>query len=124
MWTNEQADFRTFETSTWQRGEPNADGELWRALAASSTTALGTLEDSTDARMKQAAAAGMRCGVLVPVREGIQPLAVIELLSTVAMEPSEDLTTSLEAVAFQLGHFAHLLRIGATPQWRLGKLTR
>ena len=84
---------------------------------------LRGLADSGDARIKQAVAAGMHAAVLVPVREGIQPLAVIELLSTESMEPNEDLTASLEAVAFQLGHFAHLLRIGATPQWRLGKLT-
>jgi hypothetical protein len=96
MWTD-SADLKAFETATRQRGEQAMDGELWRALAAAYTTSLSDLRLSGDGRPSEAAAEGRRSGLLVPVRDGLQPLALIELLSREPVDPSDDLTASIEA---------------------------
>lgn len=64
----------------------------------------------------------MRCALLVPIRDGVSTLALLELLSSEARLPDPELLVSFEAIALQLGHFAHLLRLGAKPQWRFGRM--
>jgi hypothetical protein len=64
----------------------------------------------------------MRCAALVPIRDGVSTLALIELLSVEREAPERELLLALEAIALQLGHFAHLLRLGARPHWRFGRV--
>ena len=74
-----------------------------------------------DSRLNAAAQEEMLTALLVPIREGVATIGLLELLSRKSMVPDTALTTSLEAVALQLAHFSHLLRLGADPHWRLGR---
>ena len=82
----------------------------------------GGLETAEDGRFRAAAGVGLRSALLVPVRDGGTAIAVLEFLSSLEVPVAPEVATALEAVALQLGHFAHLLRLGAAPHWRLGRL--
>jgi PAS fold len=122
MWTRDPDRHSKFQTLTWQRPEPLAGTELGRASGAGHPLALVDLDASTDHRMNLAAGEGMGLAVLVPVRDGVSTLALLELLSTEREQIEPESLTALEAIALQLGHFAHLLRLGARPQWRFGRV--
>jgi hypothetical protein len=85
-------------------------------------TWLAELDASRDRHFAAAAAQGLRSALLVPIRDGIATVGMLELLSRAHLTIDPDVTASLEAIALQLGHFAHLLRLGASPHWRLGRL--
>jgi len=117
MWTGAASDLGPFETLTWQKPQPIA-GELGRALAGPHPTWLTGLDATDDARCASAAREGMRSALLVPIHHARNPIGVLELLTRATRLPDAVIATSLEAVAVQLGHFAHLMRLGAEPRWR------
>jgi hypothetical protein len=117
MWTVPGSGLGPFETVTWQHREP-AGGLLARALAGDAPTWLADLQLLQDRRATQAAGEHMRSALLLPVRDGASEVCLLELLSTAPAPDDPELTRALEAVAVQLGHFAHLLRLGASPHWR------
>jgi hypothetical protein len=122
MWMRDPDRHPAFETLTWQRPEPLTATELGRASAGAHAVSIDRLEGTDDHRLKAAAAEGMRCAALVPIRDGVSTLALIELLSVEREAPERELLLALEAIALQLGHFAHLLRLGARPHWRFGRV--
>ncbi len=122
MWTRDPDGSGAFQTLTWQHPEPLNGSELGRASTAAHPIAIADVEASQDHRFKLAAAEGMRCAMLVPIRDGVSTLAVLELLGRDDRLPDPHWSLSLEAIALQLGHFAHLLRLGAKPNWRLGRM--
>jgi len=121
MWVADHQ-LNAFETFTWQRLQPVGTGELGTALAAPGATWIRELDTGQGGVLGTAAAHGLRSALLVPIRDGVNPIALLELLTRDSMVPDPELEISLEAVGLQLGQFAHLLREGATPHWRLGRL--
>src|SRR5207253_10893461 len=96
MWTVEAGRLGSFETLTWQRSERASATPLGDALLAPELTALSDLGALDGGRMSQVFEQGMRTALLVPIRDGVQPLAVLELLTQSSKPPSADLTASLE----------------------------
>jgi hypothetical protein len=121
MWTV-AAELAGFETLTWQRPLATPGTAVGEALYAPQPTWLRDLQAGDEGRLGVAAEHGLRSALLLPIRDGIETIALLELMTREETEPDGDLMTSLEAVALQLGHFAHLLRLGARPHWRLGRL--
>jgi hypothetical protein len=122
MWTDEADERDEFETRTWQKPYPLGTGEFGRALAASDAVWLSEIGASDDDRMLAAAREGMRSAVLVPIHGGCTAVGLLEFLSQQDLEPDAELAAGMEGAAVQLGHFWHLLRLGAEPRWRLGRL--
>ena len=117
MWTRAASGLGPFETLTWQKPQPIA-GELGRALGGAHAAWLTGLDAADDLRCASAAREGMRSAMLVPIHYGGKPIGVLELLTRAARVPDAEIAVSLEAVAVQLGHFAHLTRLGSEPRWR------
>jgi hypothetical protein len=121
MWTAGD-EFRTFETSTWQKPLPPFGTELGSVFTTSGLRWLTDFEDSDDARLRSAVEHGIHSALLVPIREAGMTIGALELLSGAIVAPDADVAAGLEAVAIQLGHFSHLLRQSAEPRWRLGRI--
>lgn len=121
MWAKND-DLSSFETSSWQRSLPYFATRLGSLFTAPMSTWLTDLAESEDARLREAAAAGIRSALLVPIRDRATTIGVLELLSRDSTPPDSNLTASVEAVALQLGHFSHLLREVASPHWSFGRL--
>jgi hypothetical protein len=122
MWTTDPDSMGEFETATWQRPQRPSRTELGEALTTSELRWLTTDPDVEDPRLSAVARQGMSTAVLVPIRSGAVPVALLELMSRTAIARDPSFVTALEGVALQLGHFWHLLSAGAQPTWRLGRL--
>jgi hypothetical protein len=122
MWTTDPDSMGEFETATWQRPQRPSRTELGEALTTSELRWLTTDPDVDDPRLSAVARQGMSTAVLVPVRSGAVPVALLELMARTAIPRDPAFVTALEGVALQLGHFWHLLSAGAQPTWRLGRL--
>jgi hypothetical protein len=122
MWTADPETMGEFETATWQRPQRPSRTELGEALTTSELRWLTTDPDVDDPRLSAVARQGMSTAVLVPVRSGAVPVALLELMARTAIPRDPAFVTALEGVALQLGHFWHLLSAGAQPTWRLGRL--
>jgi hypothetical protein len=122
MWTGEADEREEFETRTWQKPYPLGTGEIGCALTARDAVWLSEIGASDDDRMRAAAREGMRSAVLVPVHGGDTAVGVLEFLSQHDLEPDAGLAAAMDGAAVQLGHFWHLLRLGAEPRWGLGRL--
>jgi hypothetical protein len=72
--------------------------------------------------LKAAAEEGMGSAVFVPVSDGTQLVAMLQLLSRHADPPPAELMVSLESIGLQLAAIARLLTTASTPQWRVGRL--
>jgi hypothetical protein len=82
------------------------------------TTCLLELQSAEDALLRAAAAEGMGSALLVPIVDGGETIAMLELLSRTATAPDAELIVSLEAIALQLGAIAPLLKLADMSQWR------
>ncbi len=122
MWTDEADERDEFETRTWQKPYRLGTGEIDRALTARDVVWLTDIGSSDDDRLLAAAREGMRSAVLVPVHGGSTAVGVLEFLSQNDLRPDAELAAAMDGAALQLGHFWHLLRLGAEPRWRLGRL--
>jgi hypothetical protein len=85
-------------------------------------TCLLDLQSAEDSLLRAAATEQMGSAVLVPIREGPEMIAMLELLSRTGVAPNAELMVSLEAVALQLGAVAKLLKLADTPHWRIGRV--
>lgn len=121
MWTAGE-DLRNFETATWQKPLSPFGSALGAVLVASRPRWLTDFAAPQDARLGAAAQEGIRSVLLVPLREGTTPIGALELLSRASVPPDAEVSAAVEAVALQLGHFSSLLRQGAEPRWRLGRI--
>jgi hypothetical protein len=122
MWTADPETMGEFETATWQRPQRPSSTELGEALMRSELRWLTADPDVEDPRLSAIARQGMSTAVLVPVRSGAVPVAVLELMARTVIPRDPAFVTALEGVALQLGHFWHLLSAAAQPIWRLGRL--
>jgi PAS domain-containing protein len=121
MWTAGEG-LRNFETATWQKPMPPCGSALGDSLGARHPRWLTDFAAGEDARLQAAAQEGIRSVLLVPLREGTTPIGALELLSRASVPADAEVSAAVEAVALQLGHFSSLLRHGAEPRWRLGRL--
>jgi hypothetical protein len=122
MWLPDGADGKAeFETRTWQRPSSISGSELGHVFCSGETAWLTGIAESDDDRLLSAVEVGMNTALLVPVSVGSASIATLELLSRRGGAPHEDVAAAITAVALQLGHFWHLLKVGAEPHWRLGK---
>jgi len=63
-----------------------------------------------------------RWSTLVPITDGNETVAILELLSRSTAAPSAPLLVSLGAIALQLGAVAQLLKHADVPRWRMGRV--
>jgi hypothetical protein len=122
FWTHDPAGLATFEKRTWQHVEDAAAAEFGRACKRMASTCLLDLQSAEDPLLRIAANEGIGSALLVPISDGGETIAMIELLSRTATAPDPELMVSLEAIALQLGGIAHLLRLADAPRWRVGRL--
>jgi hypothetical protein len=121
-WTAGAVDLDTFEARAWQSPRDVSVGEFGRARSRPAPTCLLDLESAEDALLRAAASAGIRRALLVPIRSGVDTIAMLELLSCAASPPDSELMLSLEAIALQLGTVSQLLTLAATPHWTFGRV--
>jgi GAF domain-containing protein len=63
-----------------------------------------------ESRLARAFAGGARTALLLPIRDGVARIGVLEFLSRGEEPPTDDVVLALEAVGLQLGQFAALTR--------------
>jgi PAS domain-containing protein len=121
-WMRDPAGLATFSTRTWKHVEDAATAEFGRARNRKAPTCLLDLQSAEDPLLREAAEQGMGSALLVPVSDGGETIAMLELLSRTATAPSPELMVSLEAIALQLGATAQLLSLVDVPRWRTGRI--
>jgi hypothetical protein len=122
IWIRDPAGLATFETRTWQHREDASTAEFGRARNRMATTCLLELRSAEDPLLKAAAAEGMGSALLVPISDGSEAIAMLELLSRTATAPNAEVMVSLDAIALQLGAIAQLLKLTDVARWRMGRL--
>jgi hypothetical protein len=122
MWTASPHGMGRFETATWQQPQALGRTELGRAFSASEVRWMTNVANADDDRLLAAAREGIRSAMLVPVRDGTSTVAILELMTAGVSVPDSELLVAIEAVGLQLGHFWHLLQVGAEPHWRMGRM--
>lgn len=122
MWIPEPNQLGLFETATWQRRQSATASSAGRAAESDHATWLADLSAIKDPQLAGAAAVGMRAALLVPIRHNGAASGVLELLTRESTAPGPDIASGMEAVALQLAHFEYLLRRGAEPRWRMGRM--
>jgi hypothetical protein len=123
MWMAAPDQHALFETATWQRRLSPTASEVGRAAAGDRARWLGDLASAEDPQLVAASREGLGATLLVPIGHGGETSGALEFLTretTGGLAP--ETVSALEAVALQLAHFDHLLRRGAEPRWRLGRL--
>jgi len=122
IWMRDPAGLATFETRTWKHREDASTAEFGRARNRMAATCLLELQSAEDPLLRAAAAEGMGSALLVPISDGGETIAMLELLSRTATAPNAELMVSLEAIALQLGAVAQLLKLADVPRWRMGRV--
>jgi PAS domain-containing protein len=122
IWMHDPAGLDTFETRTWQHRADASTAEFGRARTRMATTCVLELQSAEDPLLRDAAAAGMGSALLVPISDGTETIAMLELLSRRDIAPDAQLIVSLDAIALQLGAMAQLLKRADEPRWRMGRL--
>jgi PAS domain-containing protein len=122
IWMRDPAGLAAFETRTWKHREDVSTAEFGRARNRMAATCLLDLQSAEDPLLRAAAAEGMGSALLVPISDGGETIAMLELLSRTATAPNAELMVSLEAIALQLGAIAQLLKLADVPRWRTGRL--
>jgi hypothetical protein len=122
MWMAAPGEHALFETSTWQRRLSPAASQVGRAAAGEHANWVNDLTSADDAQLAAAAGQGMRTALLVPLRRAGETSGVLELLTSAPGGLGPEVSPAMEAVGLQLAHFEYLLRRGAEPRWRMGRL--
>ena len=122
IWMRDPKGLATLETRTWQHRRDASTAEFGRARNRMAATCLIELQSAEDPLLRAAAAEGMGSALLVPISNGSETIAMLELLSRTATTPNAELMVSLEAIALQLGAIAQLLKLADVPRWRMGRL--
>jgi len=122
IWMRDPTGLATLETRTWQHRRDTSTAEFGRARNRMAATCLIELQSAEDPLLRAAAEEGMGSALLVPISNGGETIAMLELLSRTATAPNAELMVSLEAIALQLGAIAQLLKLADMPRWRMGRL--
>ena len=122
LWMRDPAGLTSFEARAWKHVEDPSTAEFGRARNRMATTCLLDLQSAEDPLLRAAAAEGIGSAMLVPVSDGGDTIAMLELLSRGATAPNPELVVSLDAIALQLGALARLLKFTDDREWRLGRV--
>jgi hypothetical protein len=122
MWMSSPQQLALFETATWQRRQSPGSSQVGRAAAGEHAAWVGDLSAVADPQLAAAAGEGMQGALLIPMRHEEETSGVLQMLTSGPETPGPDVATAMEAVALQLAHLDYLLRRGAEPRWRVGRL--
>jgi hypothetical protein len=122
IWMRDPAALATLETRTLRHRRDESTAEFGRARSRMAATCLLELQSAEDPLLRAAAAEGMGSALLVPISDGGETIAMLELLSRTATAPNAGLMVSLEAIALQLGALAQLLKLTDPRSWRMGRV--
>ena len=122
VWLRDTAGLASLEARAWKHIEDPSTAEFGRARNRMATTCLLDLQSAEDPLLRAAAAEGIGSVMLVPVSDGGETIAMLELFSRAAGTPNPELVVSLDAIAMQLGSLARLLKFTDDREWRLGRL--
>jgi PAS domain-containing protein/flagellar motor protein MotB len=122
VWMRDPAELASIESRAWKHVEDPSTAEFGRARKRMAATCLLDLQSAEDPLLAAAAAEGIGSAILVPISDGGDTVAMLELLSRGSATPSPELVLSLDAVAQQLGALARLLKFTDDREWRLGRL--
>ena len=122
IWMRDPAGLASFQQRTWHHRQDATTAEFGRARNRMATTCVLELRSAEDPQLRAAATDGMGSALLVPINDGGETIAMLELLSRTATAPNAELMVSLEAIALQLGVVAQLLKLADVPRWRMGRL--
>jgi len=122
IWMRDPTSLAAFETRTWKHRQDASTAEFGRVRNRMATTCVLELQSAEDPLLRAAAAEGMGSALLVPIGDGGETIAMLELLSRTATAPNAELMASLEAIAMQLGAIAQLLKLVDVPRWRIGRV--
>ena len=121
IWMRDPSALATFETRTWHHRRDATSAEFGRARNRMASTCVLELRSAEDPLLRAAAEDGMGSALLVPINDGGETIAMLELLSRTDTAPNADLMVSLEAIGLQLGVVAQLLKFADVPRWRMGR---
>ncbi len=122
LWMADPAGLSSFEARAWKHVEDPSTAEFGRARNRMATTCLLDLQSAEDPLLRAAAAEGIGSAMLVPISDGGDTIAMLELLSRDTTAPNPELVVSLDAIALQLGALARLLKFTDDREWRLGRV--
>ena len=122
VWMSDAADLGSFEARVWKHVEDPSTAEFGRARSRMAATCLLDLQSAEDPLLRAAADAGIGSAVLIPISDGGDTIAMLELLSKSSATPDPDLVVALDAIALQLGGLAHLFKFADDRDWRLGRI--
>ena len=122
IWMRDRGALAAFESRTWHHRRDASSAEFGRARNRMATTCVLELRSAEDPLLRAAAEEGMGSALLVPISDGAETIAMLELLSRTDTAPDAELMVSLEAIALQLGAVAQLLKLADVPRWRMGRL--
>ena len=122
VWIRDAAGLASLEGQAWKHVEDPSTAEFGRARSRMATTCLLDLQSAEDPLLRTAAAEGIGSAMLVPISDGRDTIAMLELLSRNAGAPSPQLVISLDAIALQLGALARLFKFTDDREWRLGRV--
>jgi hypothetical protein len=102
---------RELEQLTLRSAQPVHSSDLGAALYAREPVSFAVSAGATSGqRVAELAAAGVEQALLLPIRDGVARIGLLELLSQSEEAPSGEVVLALEAVGLQLGQFAALTR--------------
>lgn len=122
VWMRDPTALASIESRAWKHVEDPSAGEFGRARNRMAATCLLDLESAEDRLLAAAGAEGVGSAILVPISDGSDTVAMLELLSRGASMPNPELVVSLDAIALQLGALARLLKFTDDREWRLGRV--
>ena len=122
VWTRDPKDLASIESRAWKHVEDPSAAEFGRARARMATTCLLDLQSAEDPLLVAAGAEGIGSAILIPISDGGDTVAMLELLSRGATMPNPELVVSLDAIGLQLGALARLLKFTDPSEWRLGRV--
>ncbi len=122
VWMRDSTELPSIEARAWKHVEDPSTAEFGRARSRMATTCLLDLQSAEDPLLRAAAGDGAGSAVLVPINDGRDTIAMLELLSRNTATPDPELVVALDAIALQLGALARLFKYTDDREWRLGRL--
>ncbi|HEU4979523.1 MAG TPA: GAF domain-containing protein, partial [Solirubrobacteraceae bacterium] len=111
-----------FESASWGATLGAGGGIAAGVLQGGDVQWIADTSASDEPRLKEAAAAGLSSGAVVPVRGPEGVLGVLEVYSQEQRAADPEALAALAAVAAVLGRIGHLLTQAGKPRWGLGKM--
>ena len=119
-WCRAPDQMARFETSMWQVRQAASGSCIGDAASAVEPEWLRGLDGATDPHLASVTQAGIKTLGLLPVRHGLETIAVLELCARAELEPDPELNIALQVIAAGLASVHQLLSAAQTPRWTSG----